>query len=48
MIDFEKEAQALQADEDSLKNIAELAKKAKELENELADLESVLDEKKKQ
>jgi hypothetical protein len=47
-IDFEKEAQALQADDDSLKNISDLARKAKELEKELADLESVVDEKKKQ
>ena len=48
MIDFEKEAQALQADDDSLKTISELARKAKELEKELEDLQSVVDEKKKQ
>ena len=48
MIDFEKEAKALQADDDSLKTISELARKAKELEKELEDLQSVVDEKKKQ
>jgi hypothetical protein len=46
VIDFEKEADALKVKDDDLKEIVELAKKAKEVQQELADLEATLKEKK--
>tara|TARA_R110000751_G_scaffold226097_2_gene328056 strand:- start:635 stop:1180 length:546 start_codon:yes stop_codon:yes gene_type:complete len=48
MIDFEGDAEALQVSDESLKSISELATKAKLLEKEIDDLQSVVDERKKQ
>jgi hypothetical protein len=48
MIDFEKDAEALQVQDDDITGIAALAKRAKELEKEVEDLEQVMKERKDQ
>lgn len=48
MIDFEKDADALQVQDDDIAGIAALAKRAKELEKEVEDLEQVMKERKDQ
>jgi len=48
MIDFEKDAEALQVKDDDIAGIAALAKRAKELEKEVEDLEQVMKERKDQ
>ena len=48
MIDFEKDAEALQVQDDDIAGIAALAKRAKELEKEVEDLEQVMKERKDQ
>jgi len=48
MIDFEKDAEALQVKDDDIAGIAALAKRAKELEKEVEDLEAVMKERKDQ
>ena len=48
MIDFEKDAEALQVKDDDIAGIASLAKRAKELEKEVEDLEQVMKERKDQ
>lgn len=45
MIDFEKDAQAMEVDDASLKGISSLARKAKTLASEISDLEAALKEK---
>ena len=46
MIDFEKDADALKLQDDDIEGIAGLAKRAKELEKEVDDLEQVVKERK--
>ena len=46
MIDFEKDANALKIKDDDIKGISNLAKRAKEIATEVADLEAVLKERK--
>ncbi len=48
MIDFEKDADALKLQDDDIQGISNLAKKAKEIAAEVADLEAVLKERKNQ
>ena len=48
MIDFEKDADAFQVQDDDIAGIAALAKRAKELEKEVEDLEQVMKERKDQ
>jgi len=48
MIDFEKDAEALKLQDDDIEGIAALAKRAKELEKEVEDLEAVTKERKDQ
>ena len=48
MIDFEKDANALTIDDDEIKGIAELAKRAKVLQTEVEELEAVMKERKDQ
>jgi len=48
MIDFEKDADALKLQDDDIEGIAGLAKRAKELEKEVDDLEVVMKERKDQ
>ena len=48
MIDFEKDADALTIDDDEIKGIAELAKRAKVLQTEVEELEAVMKERKDQ
>ena len=48
MIDFEKDADALKLQDDDIEGIAGLAKRAKELEKEVEDLEAVTKERKDQ
>ena len=46
MIDFEKDADVLKLKDDDIQGISKLAKKAKEIAAEVADLEAVLKERK--
>lgn len=48
MIDFEKDADVLKLQDDDIQGIGALAKRAKEIAVEVADLESVLKERKNQ
>tara|TARA_R110000868_G_scaffold287600_2_gene547956 strand:- start:620 stop:1195 length:576 start_codon:yes stop_codon:yes gene_type:complete len=48
MIDFEKDAEALQVKDEDLEGISALAKRAKELEKEVEDLEEVVKERREQ
>ena len=48
MIDFEKDTEALKLQDDDIEGIAALAKRAKELEKEVEDLEAVTKERKDQ
>jgi uncharacterized small protein (DUF1192 family) len=48
MIDFETDASALTINDDEIKGIAELGKRAKVLQTEVEDLEAVIKERKDQ
>ena len=48
MLDFEKDAEALQLKDEDIKGVSALAKKAKELQAEVDELDAVVKERRNQ